>query len=421
MIRGISRLTKSIFEHPSNIYYLPLLAKNWGKDILSTENTFMTYQAETFLEELLNKKMTILEFGSGASTKFFSKRVKKVYTVETDKEWAKKIKKLELKNVDLLFSKGNKRFIEIGKKYGPKADLVLIDSYKLREDAARAIMPFIKEKCIVILDDTNFERYKSAKEFVEQNLAAIKIFRGLKNGTTINSETSFYIMKTKDKKIQKSIIIPAYNEEKGIQEVIRRCKKVINKGDEIIVVDDGSRDKTAEVARKEKIWVISYKKNKGKAGALKEGFRKAKNKVIVTIDADCTYPPEKIPDLADEIRRADLVVGTRFRGMWPEDMPWHRVMANKLGALATSVILKKKVTDVTTGLRAFKKDLINGMNIKAKGLDFEAEFTAKAISKGFIYKEIKIEAEEREGKSSLNFFKDMWRFFKAVLRGKYSN
>lgn len=221
--------------------------------------------------------------------------------------------------------------------------------------------------------------------------------------------------------MNKSIIIPAYNEEKGIKEVIERCKKICRKGDEIIVVDDGSKDKTAEIARKTGVRVISYPKNKGKAGALKEGFKAAKNEVVVTIDADCTYPPEKIPELVKALKDADLVVGTRFRGDWPKDMPWHRVVANKIGALVTSVILTRKVTDVTTGLRAFRKSILKGMNIKAKGLDFEAEFTAKAITKGYRYKEVKIKADERKGASSLRFFRDIWRFFIAVVRGKFSN
>lgn len=154
---------------------------------------------------------------------------------------------------------------------------------------------------------------------------------------------------------------------------------------------------------------------------MKEGFKAAKNSVLVTIDADCTYPPEKIPELVEKMNEADLVVGTRFRGDWPKDMPMRRILANKVGALVTSFILHKKVTDVTTGLRAFKKTLIDGINIKAKGLDFEAEFTAKAITKGYRYAEVKIKADERKGKSSLRFFRDIWRFFVAVLRGKFSN
>ena len=217
-----------------------------------------------------------------------------------------------------------------------------------------------------------------------------------------------------------SIIIPAYNEEKGIKEVINRCKKICSSGDEIIVVSDGSSDNTAKFAKKTgKARVISYKNNKGKAGALQIGFNAAKNDILVTIDADCTYPPEDIPKLVNLLNNADLVVGTRFKRQWPRDMPKHRIIANKLGALVTSVILARKVTDVTTGMRAFRKKILKGLNIRAKGLDFEAEFTAKVITRGYKYAEVKIVAEEREGSSSLRFFRDIWRFFIAVLRGKF--
>jgi len=221
--------------------------------------------------------------------------------------------------------------------------------------------------------------------------------------------------------MKKSIIIPALNEEEGIAEVIRRCKKVTGKGDEVIVVDDGSADRTSEVARKSGAIVVRHKKNKGKAFALKTGFKKAKNEVVVTIDADCTYPPEAIPEMMRELESADLVVGTRFRRMWPKDLPFHRVAANKFGALFTSVVLGRKVTDVTTGLRAFRKKALEEMpEIKAHGLDFEAELTSRAITNGLKYKEVKIIAEEREGQSTLSFFRHMWLFTKAVLRGKFS-
>lgn len=216
-----------------------------------------------------------------------------------------------------------------------------------------------------------------------------------------------------------SIIIPAYNEESGIQEVVERCKKVLQSGDEIIVVDDGSRDKTFEIASKLGIKVIKHEQNKGKVGALYTGFAAAKNDVLITIDADNTYPPELIPEMMDSMGENDMVVGTRFRKMWPKSLPFHRVAANKIGALIASVILMKKLTDVTTGFRGFRKSMINDLKIYAKGLDFEAELTAKAITKGYKYKEIPIAVEERRGVSSLHFFKHMWQFFIAILRGRF--
>lgn len=221
-------------------------------------------------------------------------------------------------------------------------------------------------------------------------------------------------------KLKKSIIIPAFNEAHGIRETIQRCKKVCVPGDEIIVVDDGSTDNTSKIARECNVKVIKHKKNMGKKTALLTGFKKAKNSAVITIDADCTYPPEAIPEMMHELEDADIVVGTRFRHLWPKEMPFHRVFANKLGAFITSLILGETITDVTTGLRAFRKDILTKMpEIKAKGLDFEAELTSRAITNKLKYKEVKIIAGERKGNSTLNFFRHLWLFFIAVLRGKF--
>ena len=216
-----------------------------------------------------------------------------------------------------------------------------------------------------------------------------------------------------------SIIIPAYNEESGIKEVVERCKKVLQAGDEIIVVDDGSKDQTFQIASTLGIKVIQHEKNKGKVGALYTGFAAAKNDVLITIDADNTYPPELIPEMMDSLGDFDMVVGTRFRKMWPKNMPFHRVAANKLGAIIASIIVMKKLTDVTSGFRGFRKSMISQLKIHATGLDFEAELTAKAITKGYKYYEIPIAVEERRGVSNLHFFQHMWEFFIAILRGRF--
>lgn len=219
----------------------------------------------------------------------------------------------------------------------------------------------------------------------------------------------------------KTIVIPAFNEEEGIEEVVRRCKAVLSKGDEIIVVDDGSVDRTSEIAEKMGVCVLRHEVNKGKAFALRTGFAAAKNDVLVTIDADCTYPPESIPEMVKVLKGADLVVGSRFKKGLPHNLPLYRTVANIIGAEVTSIILGRRLTDVTTGLRAFRKEVVGNCDIKAKGLDFEAEFTARAITKGYRYAEVPIVSEERKGRSSLRFFRHMYLFFVAVLRGRFSD
>ncbi|NIO20369.1 MAG: glycosyltransferase [Candidatus Aenigmarchaeota archaeon] len=218
--------------------------------------------------------------------------------------------------------------------------------------------------------------------------------------------------------MKKTIIIPAYNEEDGIKEVITRVKKVCSDGDEIIVVDDGSRDRTKEIAKRMGVRILVHKTNKGKAIALKTGYRAAKNDVVVTIDADCTYPPEEIPNLVKNMDGYDLVVGSRFKNGIPEGLSLLRGLTNIMGAFYASFILFKRVTDVTTGMRAFRKNVVEACKIRARGLDFEAEFTSRAITMGFRYNEIPINADERIGRSKLKFFRDTFKFAIAILRGR---
>jgi glycosyltransferase involved in cell wall biosynthesis len=217
-----------------------------------------------------------------------------------------------------------------------------------------------------------------------------------------------------------SVIIPAYNEEESIQEVIRRVEHAVP-GAEIIVVDDGSTDKTYEIAKKTGVKVISYKPNKGKTFALKTGYENALNDIIVNIDADSSYPPEEIPNLLKkiELRKADLVVGSRFAKGFAKGLSWYRNLANIFGACIVSLIVLKRVTDVTSGLRAFRKELTK-LPIKAKGLEYEAEFTTKVITLGYKYEEVPISFEKRKGGSKLKLLRDCFKFLFAALRGRFS-
>ena len=116
--------------------------------------------------------------------------------------------------------------------------------------------------------------------------------------------------------------------------------------------------------------------------------------------------------------RGDFIVSVLH--FHTREQQFSRVIANKIGAELGSIILGHRITDVTTGLRAFKSDLLGKIPpIKAKNLDFEAELTARVISNGLIYKEVRITSNSREGHSSLNIFKDSFRFLWAMIVGKY--
>lgn len=229
-----------------------------------------------------------------------------------------------------------------------------------------------------------------------------------------------------------SIIIPCYNEEKGICKVIggipKKKLRELGYKTEIIVIDNNSKDKTSEVAKTMGGVKVLFEKKQGKVPAMMKGFKYATGEIFVTIDGDNTYPSHEIPTLIRSFDGIDLVVGSRFNSIWnirrlmaPRAMPFQRVIANKVGAEMGSIILGHRITDVTTGLRAFKSDLLNRVPpIKAKNLDFEAELTARVIANGLIYKEVRITSNPREGHSSLNYFRDAFRFLWAMIVGKYN-
>ncbi len=228
-----------------------------------------------------------------------------------------------------------------------------------------------------------------------------------------------------------SIIIPCYNEEKGVGKVIDGIPKEqlreLGYETEIIVIDNNSKDKTSDLAKQLGVKVFCETKQ-GKVSAMMRGFENASGEIFVTIDGDNTYPSHEIPNLIRAFDGVDLVVGSRFNSIWdirrlmiPREMPLQRVIANKVGAEMGSIILGHRITDVTGGLRAFRSDLLTRIPpIKAKGLDFEAELTARVIANGLKYREVRISSNQREGHSSLNYFRDAFRFLWAMIVGKYN-
>jgi len=218
-----------------------------------------------------------------------------------------------------------------------------------------------------------------------------------------------------------SIVIPAYNESISIGLLLKKLKKVCPKNYEIIVVNDGSTDETASVVKKiSGIKLISYKSNRGKAFALKTGFKKAKYDTVATMDSDGTHLPKDLIRLVKTLNGYDMVVGSRFsNNMFPENVPFHRSLTNTIGSFVASLILGERVTDVTSGMRIFRKKILKSMDVKAKNLDFEPEFTARIIRNNFKYSEINIYADVPKGESNLKFVRDIISFFIAILRGKF--
>ena len=183
-----------------------------------------------------------------------------------------------------------------------------------------------------------------------------------------------------------SIIIPVFNEAYTLQEIIKRVKSTQIPA-EIIVVDDGSTDGTGailkEIEKDDLVKVISHEINKGKGAAVRAGLSKVEGDVILIQDADLEYDPRDYPALLKPIEEgvADVVYGSRFLGgPRRSTMFWHMV-ANKLLTLMTNVLYDTILTDMETGYKVFRKEVISGMKLHANGFEFEPEFTAKILKR----------------------------------------
>ena len=223
-----------------------------------------------------------------------------------------------------------------------------------------------------------------------------------------------------------SIVIPAYNEEKGIGRIIERllterrritdaCPEVSNV--EIIVVNDNSKDKTTEIVQKySEVIMVTHLTNKGYGAALKSGFARAKGEYIGFLDADGTYPPQSLFSLFKALieSNADIVLGSRFSGE-KSRMPLLRHFGNRFYAILLSWLTDKKISDTATGMRIFRKEILSKIYPLPDGLNFTPAMSTKVLNEDLKICEVPIPYEKREGSSKLNIFKDGYRFIMSII------
>jgi len=183
-----------------------------------------------------------------------------------------------------------------------------------------------------------------------------------------------------------SIIIPVFNEEKTIVEIVRRVKKAKVKGvkKEIIIVDDGSFDGTKkELAKIKGVKKLSLVKNQGKGSAIKAGLKIATGDYVLIQDADLEYDPQDYPILLKPIleKRAEVVYGSRFLGPHKNMLFWHW-LGNRFISFMTNLLFNSTLSDIEVGYKVFPAKLARELNLQAKRFDFEPEITAKILKKG---------------------------------------
>lgn len=192
-----------------------------------------------------------------------------------------------------------------------------------------------------------------------------------------------------------SIVIPVYNEEATISKVVDEVldKRLDGWSKEIIVVNDGSSDRTRRELEKfgKKIKLINLTENKGKGNALVNGFRRATGEVILIQDADLEYSPEDYPQLLSPFSRphVNAVYGSRFLGPHLSTMYLY-ALGNKFVTWLTNVLFNTNLTDMETGYKVFRKSALDNMKLKANRFDFEPEFTAQLLRRGYQIYEVPI-------------------------------
>jgi len=208
-----------------------------------------------------------------------------------------------------------------------------------------------------------------------------------------------------------SVIIPMYNEEENVNGALDAVSEVLGKNYseyEIIAVDDGSCDDTPALLDKrssgdKRIRVLRHENNEGMGNALRTGFKVAKGDVIVTMDADLSYDPVYIPLLVRETEKADIVIGSQYMPDGStENIPIHRLILSRMANKLVGFSLKENFNTITGVFRAYKKDVIDSLNLESEGTEINPEILVKANAMGYSIREVPVKLRGREkGRSKI--------------------
>ncbi len=220
-----------------------------------------------------------------------------------------------------------------------------------------------------------------------------------------------------------SVVIPAFNEERGIADIARRVLATRDRLAEIginclelLIVDDGSCDRTAEVAAAvEGVTLIRHPRNRGYGAALKTGFSWARGELIGFLDADGTYPPEYFPELCRLVMNgSDLAIGSRMAGA-ASKMPLTRRLGNLFFAALLSVVGAQRVSDSASGMRVFKRSILERLYPLPDGLNLTPVMSTRAVHENLRMAETPIPYSERVGRSKLSVIRDGSVFLHSIL------
>ena len=209
------------------------------------------------------------------------------------------------------------------------------------------------------------------------------------------------------------------NEENAVAKVINDIRKAAPSAEILLV--DSSKDKTAEIATEMGTRVIKQFPPKGYGPAMDLALRSGNGDVVITLDCDDTYPAEKIPMLYDLIVKEgyDIIDASRLKNK-PKHMPWLNYFANFGFALIASIFFGKRLTDLHSGMRAYRKSMIDKMTYKASGAALPVELLLRPLKDRYKMKVVYIDYKERIGESSMMPLQSAWWTLKRILSVKFS-
>ena len=215
-----------------------------------------------------------------------------------------------------------------------------------------------------------------------------------------------------------SVVIPAYNEQEAIGPQIERIRKVMQTGGyefEIIVVDDGSSDATAEIASSQGARVIRHRRRHGSGAARRTGIIEARGDLVVMLDGDGSYAAEDIPHLLALFPDADQVVGARRQETG--SLPWLRLPTKWFIRQLASLLTGTRIPDLNSGLRAFKRDLmLKFLYLIPDGFSCVTTMTLTFLTNGYIVEYVPVDYLKRIGKSKFHPIRDTYNYLLTVIR-----
>jgi glycosyltransferase involved in cell wall biosynthesis len=219
--------------------------------------------------------------------------------------------------------------------------------------------------------------------------------------------------------LQVSVVIPCLNEAPSIETCVKEARKALEAGGyvgEVIVVDNGSTDESAELAAAAGAHVV-HEARRGYGNAYLAGLAAARGEYIVMIDADLTYDIHELPRFVDELAQGgDLVLGDRMERIQPGAMPWlHRYVGNPMLTGLVNRLYDAGVNDAHCGMRALRREILPQLDLRTSGMELASEMVIRAVKVGMEIRQLPIEYRPRQGESKLSTWRDGWRHLRFLL------